>query len=188
MEFVFRGAVRRRQIGLAWEEPFGAQRRLEMFMQIQTSRFGAIDVDESRILTVIGGLLGFPLATRFALIQTGEENEFFWLQSVQDESLAFVVCDPAAFLPDYTIEQVPIREEARESLGIEPEADLARTTQVFAICNRVGDWLTGNLLGPIVVNLVNCHARQIVLTEKKWSTRQPLLKLTIEQPRLRKSA
>ena len=157
-------------------------------MQIETSRFGAIDVDESRIITVVGGLLGFPTATRFALIQTGEENYFFWLQSVQDANLAFVVCDPSAFLPDYTIEQVPVREEARESLGIEPEADLAATTQVFAICNRVGDWLTGNLLGPIVVNVVNCHARQIVLTEKKWSTRQPLLKLAVEPQQLRKSA
>ena len=157
-------------------------------MQIQTSRFGAIDVDESRIITMIGGLLGFPKATRFALIQTGEENTFFWLQSVQDEHLAFVVCDPAIFLPEYTIDQVPVREEARESLGIEPEADLSRTTQVFAICNRVGDWLTGNLLGPIVINLENCHARQIVLTEKKWSTRQPLFRLVAERQALRKSA
>jgi|SRR5687768_5376662 len=157
-------------------------------MQIETSRFGAIDVDESRIITMIGGLLGFPRATRFALIQTGEENTFFWLQSIDDANLAFVVCDPAIFLPDYTIDQVPVREEARESLGIDPEAELSATTQVFAICNRVGDWLTGNLLGPIVINLENCHARQIVLTEKKWSTRQPLFKLVAEQQPLRKSA
>jgi flagellar assembly factor FliW len=156
-------------------------------MQIQTSRFGAIDVDETRLITMVGGLLGFPQATRFALIQTGEENYFFWLQSVDDANLAFVVCDPANFLPDYTIDQVPVREEARESLGISPEVDLWQTTQVFAICNRVGDWLTGNLLGPIVVNVANCQARQIVLTEKKWSTRQPLLKLGGE-PALRKSA
>ncbi len=160
----------------------------ESHMQIETSRFGAIDVDESRIITVVGGLLGFPRATRFALIQTGEENYFFWLQSVEDANLAFVVCDPAVFLPDYTIDQVPVRDEARESLGIEPEADLAQVTQIFTICNRVGEWLTGNLLGPIVVNLDNCHARQIVLTEKKWSTRQPLLKLAADTPELRKSA
>lgn len=156
-------------------------------MQIDTTRFGPIEVDETRIITVVGGLLGFPHATRFALIQTGDESLFFWLQSVQDPSLAFVVCDPAVFLPDYTVDQVPVREETRESLGIDPEAELDEATQVFAICNRVGDWLTGNLLGPLVVNLANCHARQVVLTEKKWSTRQPLLKLTVE-PALRKTA
>ena len=162
-------------------------------MLIETTRFGPIEVDETRIITIVGGLLGFGQATRFALIQTGDENVFFWLQSVQDPSLAFVVCDPAVFLPDYTIQQVPVREETRESLGIDDEADLEQITQVFAICNRVGDWLTGNLLGPLVVNLVNCQARQVVLTEKRWSTRQPLLKLAEAQPQaqfqpLRKSA
>ena len=155
-------------------------------MQIETSRFGAIDVDETRILTLVGGLLGFPHATEFALIQTGEENYFFWLQSVSDANLAFVVCDPSAFLPDYTVAQVPVREEAREDLGLAEDADLFEETQVFAICNRVDDWLTGNLLGPIVVNVENCRGKQIVLTEKKWSTRQPLLKLG--EPALRKSA
>ena len=160
----------------------------EISMQIQTTRFGAIEVDESRIITMVGGLLGFPQATRFALIQTGEERTFFWLQSVQDENLAFVVCDPAIFLPDYTIDQVPVREEARESLGIDPEADLAEATQVFAICNRVGDWLTGNLLGPIVVNATNRLAHQVVLTDKKWTTRQPLLRLQPEVVQLAKSA
>ena len=156
-------------------------------MLIDTTRFGPIEVDETRIITIVGGLLGFPQSTRFALIQTGDENLFFWLQSVHDPSLAFVVCDPAIFLKDYTIDQVPVREETRESLGIDPEADLEALTQVFAICNRVGDWLTGNLLGPLVVNLANCQARQVVLTEKKWSTRQPLLKLGVAQE-LRKSA
>ena len=158
-------------------------------MLIDTTRFGPIEVDETRIITIVGGLLGFSQATRFALIQTGDETLFYWLQSVQDPGLAFVVCDPAVFIGEYTIDQVPVREETRESLGIDAEADLEAVTQVFAICNRVGDWLTGNLLGPLVVNLSNCQARQVVLTEKRWSTRQPLLKLAEAQPLpLRKSA
>ncbi len=52
--------------------------------------------------------------------------------------------------------------------------------QVFVICNKVGEWLTGNLLGPIVVNTASRLAQQIVLTEKKWTTRQPLLRLQAE--------
>jgi flagellar assembly factor FliW len=55
------------------------------------------------------------------------------------------------------------------------------------VCNKVGDWLTGNLLGPIVVNAANHLAQQVVLTEKKWTTRQPLLRLAPEVP-LAKSA
>jgi flagellar assembly factor FliW len=43
------------------------------------------------------------------------------------------------------------------------------------------------LLGPIVVNAQNRQAQQVVLTEKKWTTRQPLLRLQSEVP-LAKSA
>ena len=43
-------------------------------------------VDDERVMTFPKGLLGFPNHTRFALIQTGEENYFFWLQSVDDRT------------------------------------------------------------------------------------------------------
>src|ERR1700722_17486530 len=76
-------------------------------MEIQTSRFGRMTVDEERVMTFPRGLLGFPNHNRFALIQTGEENYFFWLQSIDDPSLAFVVTDPTVFFKDY---QAPLRE------------------------------------------------------------------------------
>jgi flagellar assembly factor FliW len=139
-------------------------------MDIQTTRFGLISVDDDRIMTLPRGLLGFPSHTRFALIQTGEENYFFWLQSVDEPALAFVVTDPTIFFKDY---DVPLREE------IAAEIDLSDTNfaQVFVICNKVDEWLTGNLLGPILVNAQNRMGAQVVLTEKKWTTRQPLMKL-----------
>lgn len=142
-------------------------------MEIQTSRFGRMTVDEERVMTFPRGLLGFPNHNQFALIQTGEENYFFWLQSVDDPNLAFVVTDPAIFFKDY---QVPVREETSTELQLtEP-----KFLQMFVICNKVGDWLTGNLLGPILVNANNRLATQVVLTEKKWTTRQPLLRLQAE--------
>jgi len=91
------------------------------------------------------------------------------------------VTDPAIFFKDYA---VALREEQRQELRIENE----QLVQVFAICNKVGEWLTGNLLGPIVVNTENCLATQVVLTEKKWTTRQPLLRLTSGDMPLAKSA
>ena len=129
-------------------------------MEIQTSRFGRMNVEDERIMTFPNGLLGFPSFNRYALIQTGQENYFFWLQSVDEPSLAFVVTDPTIFFKDY---QVPVREETAQELQLTDAAHL----QVFVICNRVGEWLTGNLLGPIVVNAANRQAVQVVLTEKK---------------------
>ena len=149
-------------------------------MEIETSRFGKLTVEDDRVMTFPHGLLGFPEQGRFALIQTGEENYFFWLQSVDDAGLAFVVTDPSIFFKDY---EVPIREETEQALQLSDSS----FAQLFVICNKVGDWLTGNLLGPIVVNSQNRLAQQVVLTEKKWTTRQPLIKLQTEVP-LAKSA
>ena len=150
-------------------------------MEIDTTRFGRLTVDDERIITFPRGLLGFPNHTRFALIQTGEENYFFWLQAVEDPNLAFVVTDPSIFFKDY---DVPVREETQTDLQL---TDLAYA-QCFVICNKVDEWLTGNLLGPIVVNAANRLAQQVVLTEKKWTTRQPLLKLQSVEVPLAKSA
>jgi len=149
-------------------------------MEIQTTRFGRMDVDDERVMTFPRGLLGFPEYNRYALIQTGDENYFFWLQCVDEPNLAFVVTDPTIFFKDYDI---PLREETRDELQLTDES----FAQVFVICNKVGDWLTGNLLGPIMVNAQNRLASQVVLTEKKWTTRQPLMKLQAEVP-LAKSA
>jgi flagellar assembly factor FliW len=149
-------------------------------MEIDTTRFGRLEVDDQRIIDLPHGLLGFPNHTRFALIQTGEENYFFWLQSVDEPALAFVVTDPSIFFKDY---EVPIREETQAALQL---AELSHA-QVFVVCNKVDEWLTGNLLGPILVNAQNRLACQVVLTEKKWTTRQPLLKLQTDLP-LAKSA
>lgn len=153
-------------------------------MEIETTRFGRLTVDDERVMTFPRGLLGFPNHERFALIQTGEENYFFWLQSVDEPALAFVVTDPSTFFKDY---EVPFREETQQEINL-TDADIkAGAVQMFVICNKVGDWLTGNLLGPIVINTMNRLATQVVLTEKKWTTRQPLLKLQSEVP-LAKSA
>jgi flagellar assembly factor FliW len=149
-------------------------------MDIVTTRFGRLSVDDDRIMTFPRGLLGFPSYTRYALIQTGEENYFFWLQAVEEPSLAFVVTDPTIFFKDY---DVPLREEMAADLELTDPSFL----QTFVICNKVDEWLTGNLLGPILVNAQNRTAMQVVLTEKKWTTRQPLFKLQAEVP-LAKSA
>jgi flagellar assembly factor FliW len=149
-------------------------------MEIESTRFGRMLVDDDRVLNFPNGLLGFPNHTRFALIQTGEENYFLWLQSIDEPGLAFVVADPATFFKDY---DVPVREEAQRDLALTDP----KFVQVFVICNKVGDWLTGNLLGPLVVNAENRLGIQVVLTEKRWTTRQPLLRLQAEVP-LAKSA
>ena len=139
-------------------------------MRIDTTRFGPVDVDPQRVITLPKGMLGFPLHKRYALIATSESSPFYWLQAVDEPALAFVVCDPTMFVADY---KVGLKGDDKELLGVGDEQEI--TTLI--VCNKVDDLLTGNLQGPIAVNPVTCVGKQLVLSEKRWSTRHPLLKL-----------
>ncbi len=139
-------------------------------MMIDTSRFGPLEVDENRLIHFPKGILGFPDQPAYALIQTAEESGFYWLQAVGRPDLAFVVCDPRLFVPDYV---VPVKLDDLAQIGLaDPSA-----AQVFIIVNKVDNILTGNLQGPLVINVETREARQLVLSDRRYSTRHPLMNL-----------
>ena len=139
-------------------------------MLIDTTRFGPVEVDESRLIEIPAGLLGFSSYKTFSLLQPDENGVFFWLQSVETPDLAFVVTDPALWVPDF---QATIRKEQMEELGLNETGD----AQVLVIVNKREKSLTANLQGPIVINTANRRAMQLVLAEKKWSTRHELVQI-----------
>ena len=142
-------------------------------MIVQTSRFGPVEADEGRTIEFPRGILGFPQYKQYILIQPEQDSTFYWLQSLQTADLAFVVTDPLLFVPDY---QVPLREETRVELGVQ---DLSEAN-VLVIVNKVGETLTANLQGPLVINATTRVAAQIVISEKKYQTRHPIL--TLQRP------
>lgn len=139
-------------------------------MRIETSRFGNVEIDGRRIMQFPKGLVGFPNCQRFALIQTNDEGIFFWLQSLDRKELAFVVCDPRVFVPDY---RIPIKTEELNLIGLNSPSD----AQVLVIVNKVDNQLTGNLQGPLVINAGTLHATQLVLSDKRYTTRHPFINL-----------
>jgi len=139
-------------------------------MDVRTTRFGDIEIAEDRVITFPRGLLGFPEMTRYCLLQPGDDACFFWLQSLDDPDLAFVVTDPTLFVSDYS---VPVRAEQMEALSLSRIED----AQVFSIVNKVDDKLTGNLQGPLVINTLTRVGEQVVVAERRWTTRHPLVRV-----------
>ena len=139
-------------------------------MNVQTTRFGNVEVDESRIINFTSGLLGFSNFKRFTLLQPDDEGVFFWLQSLDATELAFVVTDPSLWVKDY---QATIRRDQMEELRL----DSLDAAQIFVIVNRYEAALTANLQGPLVVNVKTRDAVQLVLAEKRWSTRHEIVQL-----------
>ena len=150
-------------------------------MLIQTSRFGQLDVNRDRLIRFEEGILGFPKQKEYALIQTGEGSGFYWLQSGDTPDLAFVVCDPRLFVADF---RVPVKVDDLETIGLSDAND----AQVFVIVNKVDELLTGNLQGPLVINVVSRQGRQLVLSDKRFSTRHPLMRVPARPAAMGKTA
>src|SRR5262245_55192749 len=140
-------------------------------MDVETTRFGLVEVDERRLITFPAGLLGFAAYKTYALLQPDDNGAFFWLQSVEAPELAFVITSPALWVKGY---EVPIRREQLEHLGMERLED----AQVYVIVNKYGRALTANLQGPLVVNAISRRGMQVVLAEKRWTTRHEIVQLT----------
>ena len=137
-------------------------------MLVQTTRFGPVDVDESRLLEFPAGLLGFSRARRFALLQPDDRGVFFWLQSVESADVAFVVTDPCLWSQDYT---VTLRREQSAEIGL-PDG---MSPQLLVIVNRRDHGITANMQGPLVINPVTRTGLQVVLADRRWTTRHELV-------------
>lgn len=139
-------------------------------MNVETTRFGVVDVDEARVLHFAAGLLGFSSYKNYVLLQPDEEGVFFWLQSVEAPELAFVVTDPSMWVEGY---EATIRREQTDELGLKSLSD----AQVLVIVNKYEHQLTANLQGPLVINGGNHRAMQLVLADKRWTTRHEIVSL-----------
>ncbi|MEM4408312.1 MAG: flagellar assembly protein FliW [Candidatus Caldarchaeum sp.] len=140
-------------------------------MIVHSTRFGTFDCPENCIITIKGGILGFPQMERYVILQHKEGSPFRWLQSVEEPSLAFLVTDPANFRPDYAPELPPaIAEELRL------EEHTPRIAYVIlTIPPGKPEDMTANLAGPILINTESRVGKQIVLNDERWGTKHRVL-------------
>ena len=148
-----------------------------VIMDVATTRFGTVQVEDDRVLEFAGGLLGFSSFTRFVLLQPDPEGIFLWLQSVDSPELAFVVTDPSHWCQDF---EAVIRREHLAQLDL-ATVDEAR---ILVIVNKYDDALTANLQGPLVVNIRNRRGMQVVLADRRWTTRREIATLVAQTQRV----
>jgi flagellar assembly factor FliW len=137
-------------------------------MQIESTRFGTIEIRDDAVLTFPDGLIGLP-GTRYALLAQSESSAFYWLHSVDDPSIALPVTNPWLFFSDYEV-SVPDEDATRLKLHGPEQAD------IFCVV-RASDRLeefTVNLRGPLVVHAADKRGRQIINEAGDYEVRQPL--------------
>ena len=136
-------------------------------MLVSSERFGDLEYDESATIEFPFGLLGFEDEREFVLIPEGPDGVYSWLQSLRSPWLAFLAASPHFFWPDYSPE---VDDADLAVLQLRDESE----THVICLITIDGDKISANLLGPIIVNTRTRVARQVVLSENRWSTREPL--------------
>ena len=137
-------------------------------MEIKTKAMGTVSIAEKQIIRMEEGFFGFPESHSFALIDA-EQQPFIWVQSLDDETLAFLAIDPFLFRSDYEIE---LDDADVASLEIDSPSDVL----VFALITipHDGSPVTANLQGPLIVNKKNNKAMQAVHPDPKWTTKHDI--------------
>ena len=137
-------------------------------VMIESGHLVPVEVDDDAVVEFPAGIIGFPDQRRYAIVAAEDSGLYSWLQSVDEPDLAFLAVVPAPFFPDYA---PVIPDEDCASIGLTDPDD----AQVLCLLTVGDDAITANLLGPIVLNVRNRTARQVVLTDSSLSTKAPIL-------------
>lgn len=140
----------------------------ETMMKTINSRFGDIEYDPESTLLFPDGLIGFEDLRHFVVMPNQKEGPLFWIQSVEEADVAFVLTDPTKFFPDY---QVGPDDNERTKLGLDSEDECLVISVVTVPPSRE---ITFNLAAPILFAPKSNRALQVVLEGTQFSTRTPL--------------
>ena len=141
-------------------------------MKINTLRFGEIDIEEGRIFNFALPIIGFNDLKRFVILDLNKDSFFKWLQSVEDPSLAFPVVSVFSMNVDYTID---LPDNVVETLNIS-NVESILVLNIASIPQDNPQETTLNLLAPIIFNLDNQTAGQVILSGSGYDVSFPLFK------------
>lgn len=124
--------------------------------------FGPLRVLVDDIIRMPEGMLGFAGERRFVMLPAAPEG-VFWLQSVDEGGLIFLLVDPFLFFPDYVVDSPDVPEPGPdETVGV---------LSIVTLPKSAGEPCTVNLQGPLIIQTPAREARQVILADPKYNTR-----------------
>lgn len=140
-------------------------------MTLETKVFGEVTIEEEKIITFPGGIIGFPDLTQFALLHDEDDGiaSIHWLQSLQEPGFAMPVMDPLIVKEDYNPE---VNDELLEALGDWNQDELL--VLVTVTVPHELEKMTVNLKGPFVINSANKKACQVIVEGEDYKVKYPI--------------
>ena len=124
-------------------------------MEINTARFGPIQVEASDVIHFPEGLLGLEDSRDWVFLADSQNDTLAWMQSVNRADIAVAVVSPRRFIPTY---QIRVARRELEPLKL----DHPRAAHVLVILSRIEHSITLNLKAPLLINLKRRLGRQVI--------------------------
>lgn len=145
----------------------GAEPRIAVRSRV----LGDIEVDPKDRISFVEPIPGFPGCLGYVLVPHartdggGASDSVLWLQALEPPFHAFILTDPWSVIADYAPE---IPDADAEQLRLRSFED-GRVMAILTVTSEGG--VTINLRAPIVFNVVERLAKQVVLLSDQYHTR-----------------
>ncbi|GGN93242.1 flagellar assembly protein FliW [Saccharibacillus kuerlensis] len=136
-------------------------------IQIQSVQLGELTVSEEDLITFPKGIPGFEEVAEYVLCNVDET--YSYLQAADQPEVAFIVTDPFLHFQDY---EFKLSDELVEELQLSEEKGLA--VRCIVTWNSDPARVTANLLAPLIFNVTDRIAKQVVLVNTTYQTKHPL--------------
>ncbi|WAM37233.1 flagellar assembly protein FliW [Caldicellulosiruptor acetigenus] len=132
---------------------------------VKSRVFGELEVSEENIIFFEEGIPAFENLKKFVIIKE-DESPFYWLQSIEDKDIAFVIINPFEIKPDYEFD---LPDEVVSKLEIDSPQNVA----VFCIVVIPEDvkQTRVNLKAPIIINVNKRKGMQYLLDDERYPLR-----------------
>ncbi|ABP67260.1 protein of unknown function DUF180 [Caldicellulosiruptor saccharolyticus DSM 8903] len=132
---------------------------------VRSRVFGELEVSEENIIFFEEGIPAFENLKKFVIVKE-DQSPFYWLQSVEDKDIAFVIINPFEIKPDYEFD---LPDEIVNKLEITSAEDVA----VFCIVVIPEDvkQTRVNLKAPVIINVNKRKGMQYLLDDERYPLR-----------------
>ena len=138
-------------------------------MTIETTRFGNVEYQPERVITIGKGLPGLEALHRFVIVDAEATKPIVWLQSLEDVDIALPVIYAFEIVEDYAFD---VQDDDIEALEIRNAEDLIVLNVVVLPEDVTG--MTANMLAPILINTRLGQGCQVFIESSEYATKTPI--------------
>jgi len=135
----------------------------------KTVRFGELSYNDENVIFLPEGIVGMSALQKWLMLDMGDDVPLKWFQSLDRGDFGFPVSEAYLFEDDY---QVPLAKSTLERLCTADVDDL--TALIITTIHPGGDRVTGNLLAPLLIDIVSRRGLQLALDDERYTLQREI--------------